>query len=599
MLRSALAAFRATDDADSIPDRRACKAQLRLHTPVQSRGMQGRSGEARGEGENVGIETARDRVNGRRRYAPALAASSKRAPRPPSPSRPASAIVALSVFASLLLAAGAGTAGAAEAGAPTFYSEPALAPPTIEMLVPPSETAGASSEGAATPSYLLLAPIRAFSRDASFVGKPGPELLQGSGELVWQRPLGSTVKVDGKPRKLVAMDLHTATYEGKRVLVWWQGHITPQGFGNGAWQIVNQHYKRVATVRAPTGYETDFHDIDITENGMAYVLGGKVAKLSLGCCGGPAKGELYDQVLFEVNTRTHQVVWKWDPLQHVPLRESYARLRPHQPWDPYHVNSISLGPSGNVILSARNTWAVYWINRARKRSGVVLATLGGKDSTFKLGDGVRFAWQHDVSGLPGGELSIFDDEAAPVEGKQSRGLLLRLDFASHVATKVHEYLLAKPALAGSQGSTEVEEDGNVFVGWGQLPYFSEYSNSGKLLFEGSFTGADESYRAYRSPWIGLPATKPALAVRTSVGGDEAYASWNGATQVVSWQLLAGSSPGSLRAAGEPVARSGFQTAIATSSAGPYYAVQAIDRAGKVLGTSSAVQVAASEVAASG
>jgi hypothetical protein len=72
-----------------------------------------------------------------------------------------------------------------------------------------------------------------------------------------------------------------------------------------------------------------------------------------------------------------------------------------------------------------------------------------------------------------------------------------------------------------------------------------------------------------------------------------YASWNGATEVASWRVLAGSSPAALRpAASAP--RSGFETAIAVAGApaGAYVAVQALDAAGTVLASSRAVRVEA-------
>jgi hypothetical protein len=67
-----------------------------------------------------------------------------------------------------------------------------------------------------------------------------------------------------------------------------------------------------------------------------------------------------------------------------------------------------------------------------------------------------------------------------------------------------------------------------------------------------------------------------------------YASWNGATTVSAWKLLAGPSPAALA----PVAlaqKSSFETAISTPNSGPYYAVQAVSSDGRVLGTSATVQ----------
>ena len=65
-------------------------------------------------------------------------------------------------------------------------------------------------------------------------------------------------------------------------------------------------------------------------------------------------------------------------------------------------------------------------------------------------------------------------------------------------------------------------------------------------------------------------------------------SWNGATGVGSWRVLAGASPTAL-APIATAARSGFQTTIQAHTAGPYVQVQALDGSGDVIGTSQAVK----------
>ncbi len=68
------------------------------------------------------------------------------------------------------------------------------------------------------------------------------------------------------------------------------------------------------------------------------------------------------------------------------------------------------------------------------------------------------------------------------------------------------------------------------------------------------------------------------------GGTTVYASWNGATKVVSWRVLAARTGGRL----EPVtnaARTGFETAIAVPAGYARFEVQALDAGGRVLGVS--------------
>jgi hypothetical protein len=501
-------------------------------------------------------------------------------------------LAAIATLLSALAALAASAAAATDAsGAWSFASNPSLSPPSIAVTRGRSTQAGGKD---ASPEYLFLSPIPDYAIHKPFAGKPGPEILEADGQPVWQDPLGGPVKVGNVTRAEVAMDFHADTYEGRPVLVWWQGYITPQGLGNGVWKVVNQHYQTIATVHAPAGYETDFHVFQITPTGRAYIVANRVVPISLTCCGGPAKASIDDQVVLEFDLKTGKVVWRWDALSHVRLRESYTRPVGGYIWDPYHLNSLTVGPGGNLVIGMRNTWAGYWVYRVQRSSiGRIFATLGGMHSTFSLGSGVRFAWQHDIKYVPGQKVSVFADEAAPAEASQSRGEVVALDWARHAARMVHQYFLpasTTPKLAGSQGSVQKLADANVFIGWGQLPYFSEYTYAGKLVYMASLPGPDESYRAYTGTWTGLPEGPPQVAAQPGQRGAsaEVYASWNGATLVASWQLLAGASPTALSASGQPVTRRGFETEIAASNRGPYYAVQALDAQGEVLGTSNAI-----------
>jgi hypothetical protein len=130
---------------------------------------------------------------------------------------------------------------------------------------------------------------------------------------------------------------------------------------------------------------------------------------------------------------------------------------------------------------------------------------------------------------------------------------------------------------------QVLPDGNVFVGWGSEPFFSEFSRGGELLFHAAFAPWGESYRAFRLPWSGRPDDDPTV---TTAGGRKGkttlYASWNGATEVAAWQVFAGPGPDEL-APVNSVPRRGFETVIEVETAEPYVGVRAEDRSGRPMG----------------
>jgi arylsulfotransferase ASST len=170
--------------------------------------------------------------------------------------------------------------------------------------------------------------------------------------------------------------------------------------------------------------------------------------------------------------------------------------------------------------------------------------------------------------------------------------VLKLDLASRTATLVSQYRHhdedgRQGTDASYMGSAELLPNGNVFVGYGNLPFFAEYTKSGKLVLDALFPGSDLSYRAIKIPpsqWVGLPLSPPSAAARQSRGKTTVYASWNGATQVSSWRVLAGASASQLSVVATK-AKAGFETAIAVNQNYADYKVQALDAGGKVIGTS--------------
>jgi hypothetical protein len=257
-------------------------------------------------------------------------------------------------------------------------------------------------------------------------------------------------------------------------------------------------------------------------------------------------------------------------------------------WDAYHLNSVQALPNGDLLVSMRNTWSVYLIDPTTSK---VLWTLGGKDSTFNLAAGGSFAWQHDaqlVNPTQGGqgqdvELTLFNDNNPGRGENPSAGMLLALDTNTKHAKLLTADRHYPPLSANSMGSMQLLPNGGALVGWGSQPYFSEYSPSGKELLDARWPGGDVSYRTlFTDTWVGKPDYPPSGAAR----GSTVYASWNGATQVAKWEVLAGSSASSLKVVATG-ARTGFETAINLGRSHGTYEVRALSKGGAVLGTSKA------------
>jgi hypothetical protein len=281
------------------------------------------------------------------------------------------------------------------------------------------------------------------------------------------------------------------------------------------------------------------------------------------------------------------VLYQWDSLDHIPLTDTYDALpSPKLSFDYFHINSIALDGDGNLIISARNTWAAYKISH---QTGAILWTLGGKHSSFKMGPGAPFAFQHDVRVQSSHDrfVSLFDDGGGPPKIHGSRGLKLFLDFKHKTATRVTQYTASPSQQALVEGSTQQLPDLHYLVGWGSpQPYFSEFAANGRQILMGRFVDNNASYRIYRFPWHGAPRQPPDIAASVRGGRLAVYASWNGATSVVAWRLLGGQTATTLTPMAT-TAKRGFETTFSVP-AQQYVAVQALGTNGRVLAQSAAV-----------
>jgi Arylsulfotransferase (ASST) len=206
-----------------------------------------------------------------------------------------------------------------------------------------------------------------------------------------------------------------------------------------------------------------------------------------------------------------------------------------------------------------------------------------------MGAGARTALQHDARRHPDGTITIFDNGNVN-RVDQSRGIMVKLDEDKMSASLVREYTHPDRLLSDTQGNVQVLPNGNVFVGWGSAPFFSEFDHRGELLFHAAFPTEGETYRAFRLPWSGQPTDDPAIAAE--LGTEDRvtiYASWNGATEVNTWQVLAGSAPDQLELLAI-APRQGFETVIKVRTTESYVGLNATNGSGKVLGTTRAFKL---------
>ncbi|MEA2424331.1 MAG: hypothetical protein QOH13_741 [Thermoleophilaceae bacterium] len=479
------------------------------------------------------------------------------------------------------------TPASAAEGVATFQSAPKLAPPLL--------TVNRSSRGQA-PGFIFAAIFQNKFLQPPLTGQGGPMILDNQGRYVWLQPANATTAPD-------TLNLQVQTYQGKQVLTYWNGTVKNTGEMVGTWHVLNDRYKEIAHFTSENGWDPSGHELYITKSGTALTTGYKyIPNRDLTSMGGGESQTLLDSGVIEYDLKTGHIVHEWSADQHIPFQESYQQTSPQNPnaYDPWHINSIDVDSDGNWLVSMRNMWTIYKVN---SKTGEVMWKLGGKASSFAVPDNVAFAFQHDARWRPNGQLSMFDNDccalipqpsgppkaAPPVHG-QTRGLVIKLDEAAKTVSLVSERKLYD-LTSGTQGNMQILPNGNTFMGWGQQPFYSEFSKTGKLLLSVRLPDPDESYRAYRYAWKGNPPGRPSVKATPTGSKTRVFVSWNGATQVAAYRVMAGPSSRKLAVVAKSAKRQGFETTITVKSAGPIVKVLALDAKGKVLpgGVSRAVR----------
>ena len=442
-----------------------------------------------------------------------------------------------------------------------YRSRPDLTPPVVGVVTP---------NGPASPGLTFLTPNNG-------AGSDGPLIVDNAGHPIWVRPDTNGVG---------ASTFRPISYLGRPALSWWEG-ANNNGIGIGEFVIADPAYRELTRVKAVGSAQADHHEFLVTAADSAFLFSDTGVASTAVSGGSPEPWRILDCAIQEIDIASGSLLFEWHAVDHIALDETFVAppLVATTLHDYVHANSIEIDTDGNLIMSARNTSTIYKIDRT---TGDVIWRLGGKASDFRLGPGAAFSWQHDARRQPDGNLSLFDDSTAPAT---SRGLILALDETAMTASLVREYRHAPAILSTSEGNLQVLPNGHVLVGWGSTSAYTEFTAGGEVVMDATFPASATAYRDVRYPWVAKPVDKPALAVEKAGAGMTVYASWNGATEIARWQVLAGTSAGALG----PVASApwtGFESEIPLTEQAAFVAVQAIDRNGHVLGTSDSASLPA-------
>ncbi|KAI1839651.1 hypothetical protein JX266_014136 [Neoarthrinium moseri] len=475
-----------------------------------------------------------------------------------------------------------GTYGTEETPYQTYASSPGITPP--ELLIH-SNTSSAMTSG-----YV-------------FVGVDGTSDSKQTAPCIYDMSpgdnMGSLVWTGLEWNK--TFDVSLQTYKGEPVITFYNGTLL-DGFGHGSYYMLDQTYTEIKHF-SPIGYPNlgDIHEFRITDDDTALVTLYIVKQADLTSVNGTKDGYIYECAFQEINIETGELVFMWNATDHVALNETYNELGSagdeSSPFDFFHVNSVTKDPDGNYLISSRTTWALFKIDGT---TGDIIWRLNGRHSDFTVDDGADFHWQHNArwtDATAQTHISIFDNQGDD-DNTRSRGMLLAVDQEAMTVSLEQDFHNGDSTYSRYEGNLQCLNcsdlsSTNWFQGYGNQPYFTEFSADGTIVLDVQFAvqNAINSYRAYKYPlasWVGKPNTNPNISWDN--GTSDVYLSWNGATEVDSWDVYMADQANSTNWTKIASAtKAGFETAVhLTGSDLPAYVRgKALNSTGGVLGLTDA------------
>ena len=276
------------------------------------------------------------------------------------------------------------------------------------------------------------------------------------------------------------------------------------------------------------------------------------------------------------------MLFEWHSLDHVGIADSWSPIL--TPFDYFHINSIDVDLDGNLLVSARNTWGVYKLDR---KTGAVIWRLGSKSSDFELGPGVQFMYQHDARAHPDGTITLYDDGPGNAS-HQSRAIRIGLSMADRRAVLLQEFLHPNPITAVRDGERAVPLERERRRRLGHSTVRDRVRPARRRAVR-----RDVRRRRVELPRLpqhvdrATPAHPPSIAVKRRGTGATVYASFNGSTETAYWSVLGGAARNALRPL-TVAKRNGFETVISLRNAPAHIAVKALDVHRRPIATSRVV-----------
>ncbi|KAI8624163.1 ASST-domain-containing protein [Xylariaceae sp. FL1651] len=386
--------------------------------------------------------------------------------------------------------------------------------------------------------------------------------------------------------------------------------------------IYNQRYDLIYQVTPKGDYShliPDSHEALITHDSTVVMIITTAEEANLTSIGAPGMQKVTSNIVQEVDPGSNEVKFQFNMRDYFRVEDSYwpwdGKGPYHFDWghDLWHLNSVEKTPDGDFLISSRHLHSLLLVDG---QTAKIKWVLGGKRSNFTdvtEGGSAVFHWQHNARLTAPNRITLFDNHdihngfcKEPEKGC-SRGLEIEFDNVTMTYKMVNEWYHPQGLISASRGGTQRTPKGNTLIAWGQNPMYTEYTAEGELVMDiqrGQVLEMDHgivpviAYRAWKADWVGKPTWPPSIAAKSEGNITSIYVSWNGATEVDSYVLLASNNISSLNGKDSITAvsgRNGFETSFQLSENLRYARIAALDRNGAILGYTAAVDTITHDV----
>lgn len=196
----------------------------------------------------------------------------------------------------------------------------------------------------------------------------------------------------------------------------------------------------------------------------------------------------------------------------------------------------------------------------------------------------------------------------------SRGLVLTLDTEAMTVKIEKEFKAPSEIKAFRKGGMHYLPNRNALLGYGNEPALTEFAPNGTILWDvrfgplGGDRGTADNYRSMKVNWTGHPTWNPSIAAGSSIQApsqllnntlpqtapnDTAYFSWNGATEMERWLVLASKESldlTSIENLWTELPKLGFETSVQIGNAARYVRVVALGANDTILAASAVLDM---------